>query len=421
MTLTYKTEDKIEKVILIAIDFDDSKSDINMNLEELAELAKTSGAEVVGILTQKRNSVNNAHYFGKGKIEELKNLILELNATSVICDDELTSTQLKNLSDMLDIKIIDRTLLILDIFAKHANSSEGKVQVELAQLKYRLSHLSGIGSSMSRLGGGIGSKGPGEKKLELDRRHIKDRISELNKELQEIETHRNLLREKRTKNSIPIVSLIGYTNSGKSTIMNYFTEANVLSQDKLFATLDTTIRKLKLPIGEEILMTDTVGFIQKLPHTLIKSFKSTLDELKNADILIHVVDSSNPYKDKHIEVVYSLLNELNCINKPIITVFNKIDKCIEEFSCNDEKATKIIKISAKMGTNCNLLLESLEEILQSFKKPLKILIPFSDGLILNYIYNSTQIILKEYREEGVYIECFVDNEAYNKLKLYSID
>ncbi len=300
----YNTGEEKEKVILIGIDYDNNGYDAESCLDELYDLAKTAGADCVGRMIQKREGIHKAHYFGKGKLEELKAYIKETGATGIICDDELTANQMKNMEKILETKIMNRTLLILDIFAARAHSAEGKVQVELAQLKYSLSHLTGQGASLSRLGGGIGTRGPGEKKLETDRRNISDRISELNRELKEIEKHRKVLREKRMKNKIPVIALAGYTNAGKSTLMNSITNAGVLEEDKLFATLDTTTRKVKLPSGAEYLFTDTVGFIQKLPHNLIKAFKSTLEEDKYPDISLHLVDSSIISRYQNIKVVY---------------------------------------------------------------------------------------------------------------------
>ncbi|MBR0104521.1 MAG: GTPase HflX, partial [Firmicutes bacterium] len=320
----HSTEELKERVILVGVDKGSGDMEEEACLEELAQLVDTAGAEVVGQLIQKRDSFNGAHYVGKGKIEEIKYMIDAFDATGIICDDELSPNQLKNLEKLLDTKVMDRTMLILDIFAGRAVSREGKIQVELAQLKYRLSRLAGIGTSLSRLGGGIGTRGPGEKKLETDRRYIKERISELKKDLKDAQAHRELLRNRRKKN-FACLSLIGYTNAGKSTILNTLTDAGVLAEDKLFATLDPTTRLVKLPAGTEILLTDTVGFIQKLPHQLIEAFKATLEELVFADYLIHVVDASNPHRDEQMEVVYKTIRDLKCEHIPVITVFNKCD------------------------------------------------------------------------------------------------
>ena len=309
-------DDIRERVILVGVDTEGGET-AERSLDELAELAATAGAEVTGRLIQTRECVHPATYIGRGKLIELKELLWETEATGIICDDELSSTQLGNLEEELDCKVLDRTLLILDIFAARAVSGEGKIQVELAQLKYRQSQLTGAGRAMSRLGGGIGTRGPGEKKLEMDRRLIKNRIAQLNRELREVKRHRELTREQRTKNRIPVVAIVGYTNAGKSTLLNTLTGAGVLQEDQLFATLDPTTRSRKLPSGQEILLTDTVGFIRKLPHHLIDAFKSTLEEAKYADLILHVVDASNPQMDEQMYVVYETLQRLEAMDKPV--------------------------------------------------------------------------------------------------------
>ena len=300
MAELYELKEKEERVILVGVSISDA-DDTKDSLEELEELAKTAGAKTVGVVIQNREYMHPGTYVGKGKIDEIKELIWELDATGIICDDELSPAQMRNLQDELDVKVMDRTLLILDIFAARATTSEGKIQVELAQLKYRQSRLAGFGIALSRLGGGIGTRGPGEKKLEMDRRLIKGRITQLNRELKEVRRHRELTREHRAKTKIPVVAIVGYTNAGKSTLLNKLTGANVLEEDKLFATLDPTTRNLRLPSGQEILLTDTVGFIRKLPHHLIEAFKSTLEEAKYADMILHVVDASNPQMDEHMK------------------------------------------------------------------------------------------------------------------------
>ena len=287
----YDTDDEQEKVVLVGVELN-PLDDCEKSLEELAELAKTAGAVTVGKMIQPRDSFHPATYIGKGKLEELRLMIDELGATGIICDDELSPAQLRNLEDVLNTKIMDRTMVILDIFAARASSSEGKIQVEMAQLKYRSTRLAGLGTTLSRLGGGIGTRGPGEKKIETDRRIIRDRIAHLSGELKEIKSHRDVQRQNRQDSSTPVAAIVGYTNAGKSTLLNRLTDAGVLSEDKLFATLDPTTRALTLPNKEKVLMTDTVGFIRKLPHNLIEAFKSTLEEAKYADMIIHVVDCS---------------------------------------------------------------------------------------------------------------------------------
>ena len=303
MAEAFKIEEIEEKVILVGVSEQDG-DDAEDSVAELAELVKTAGATVVGTMIQKRELIHPGTYIGSGKVAELKLLVEELGATGIVCDDELSPAQLRNLEDMLDTKVMDRTLIILDIFAARATTSEGKIQVELAQLKYRLSRLTGLGRSMSRLGGGIGTRGPGEKKLEIDRRLIKDRIAQLNRELKEVRQHRDITRAQREKNQMPVAAIVGYTNAGKSTLINTLTNAGVLEEDKLFATLDPTTRVLELSGRQQILVTDTVGFIRKLPHHLIEAFKSTLEEAKYADYILHVVDASNPQHEKQMLIVY---------------------------------------------------------------------------------------------------------------------
>lgn len=419
--MLYETEKEIERVILVGIDTGDNEFDAESCLDELGDLAKTAGAEVVGRLIQKREAVNRATYLGKGKIEELKNYIDMVEATGIICDDELNPNQIRNLESSLNTKVMNRTLLILDIFAQRASSAEGKVQVELAQLKYNLAHLTGKGKEMSRLGGGIGTRGPGEKKLETDRRNISDRISDLNRELKEIERHRGVLREKRMETGVPVIALVGYTNAGKSTLLNTLTGAGVLAEDKLFATLDTTTRAVETESGAKYLFTDTVGFIQKLPHNLIKAFRATLEEAKFADILIHVVDASNPKRNEQMNIVYKTLKELGADEKPVITVYNKIDKDgVERPLLKDKMSLETISISAKNNLNINTLLDKTEEIIKSFKKSIKVIIPYDKGQLLSIIHGNCEITDSENRNEGYYFEIYADEESENRLKDYIV-
>lgn len=418
---TYETKEIEERVVLIGIDNEKDLMNIDASLDELEELVKTAGATVIGRMVQKREGIHKAHYFGKGKIQELKSYLDELGATGIVCDDELTANQMRNMDNMLKVKIMNRTLVILDIFAKRASSAEGKVQVELAQLKYKLTHLVGQGKDMSRLGGGIGTRGPGEKKLEIDRRNISDRIAELNKELKYIEKHRQVMREKRLKNKQPIVAFVGYTNAGKSTLMNLVTKSDVLAMDKLFATLDTTTRKIELQSGREYLFTDTVGFIQKLPHNLIKAFRATLEETKYADVLVHVVDSSNSAREEQMNIVYKTLKDLDCLNKPIITAYNKVDKeDIIRPLPKDDFSMYTLEISAKKGNSVESLLNTIEDVVKSFKKSINILIPYEKSNYVGMIHGRCEIVQNENRDEGMFFEIYADEEMENRLKEFII-
>lgn len=354
-----------ERVILVAVRKSD-RENTEQSLDELCELASTAGAVTVARVIQNLDNFNPATYIGKGKIDEIKELIIEYDATGIICDDELSPAQMNNLSDALEIKVMDRTLLILDIFAARANTNEGKIQVELAQLRYRSSRLSGFGNALSRLGGGIGTRGPGETKLEMDRRIIHERIGQLKHELEAVVTHRELTRSQRSRSNIPVVAIVGYTNAGKSTLLNTLTGAGILAENKLFATLDPTTRGLELESGQQILLTDTVGFISKLPHHLVEAFKSTLEEAVYADIILHVVDASNPAMDSQMYVVYDTLEKLGAGDKPIITAFNKIEiagnKVLKDF-----KADKTVNISALHGDGLTELKDTIEEVLRESK------------------------------------------------------
>lgn len=411
-----------ERLILVGIEQEGGRSAMETEacLDELEELVKTAGGTAVGRMIQRRECVHPGHYLGKGKLEELKMMLHAFDATGVVCDDELSPAQLKNMEQILETKVMDRTIVILDIFAARALSGEGKIQVELAQLKYRLSRLAGLGTSLSRLGGGIGTRGPGEKKLETDRRHIKERIAELNREAGEIRTHRELLRAQRQKKSTPVVSLAGYTNAGKSTLINTLTGAGVLAENKLFATLDTTTRKVELPNGSEILLTDTVGFIQKLPHHLIQAFRATLEEMKYADILLHVVDASNPEREEQMRVVYQTLDELGCGDTPVITVYNKMDLQPEMPLPQDGHARDAVRISAASGEGLEELLESIERLLQTFRRTMRALVPYTEGGLIGWMHGRCEILREEHTAEGVLLEAAVDEEAANRLEKYRI-
>lgn len=410
----YNMDDIRERVILVGVDTEGGET-AERSLDELAELAATAGAEVTGRLIQTRECVHTATYIGRGKLIELKELLWETEATGIICDDELSSTQLGNLEEELDCKVLDRTLLILDIFAARAVSGEGKIQVELAQLRYRASRLSGLGRSLSRLGGGIGTRGPGEKKLEMDRRLIRERISRLKKELADVERHRELLRSQRNQSGMKVAALVGYTSAGKSSIENALTNAGILEDAMLFSTLDTTTRALQLDGTQEILLTDTVGFIRKLPHHLIEAFKSTLEEAKYADIIIHVVDVSNPRMDEQMYVVYDTLRQMGAEGKPVITLFNKQDRLEKEESHKDFQADYSIATSAKTGQGLDELKVALLEIIRRDQIYVERLYPFADAGKIQMIRSKGQLLSEEYLPEGIQIKAYVPQDVYGKL------
>nr|WP_294493161.1 GTPase HflX [uncultured Mediterraneibacter sp.] len=410
----FETERIQERVILVGVDTG-SQELPERSLDELSELAKTAGAQVAGRLLQSRETPHPATYIGRGKLEELKDLLWETEADGVICDDELTSAQLGNLEAELSVKIIDRTLLILDIFAARAMSGEGKIQVELAQLKYRASRLTGLGRSLSRLGGGIGTRGPGEKKLEMDRRLIRERISRLKRDLREVEKHRELVRSQRRQSGLKVAALVGYTSAGKSSIENALTGAGILADAMLFSTLDTTTRSLMLDNTQEILLTDTVGFIRKLPHHLVEAFKSTLEEAKYADIIIHVVDASNPQRDEQMHVVYETLRQLGVENRPVITLFNKQDLLEKEVRQRDFQADYSIPVSAKTGQGLEELKKSLLEIIRRDQIYIERLYDFSEAGKIQLIRSRGQLLSEEYVPEGIAVKAYVPREIYGKL------
>ncbi|MGN1167424.1 MAG: GTPase HflX [Lachnospiraceae bacterium] len=405
-----------ERVILVGVSLMDAEQ-TDRSLDELSELAKTAGAEAVGRVIQSREQIHPGTYVGKGKLGEIKDLVWETEATGIICDDELTPVQMKNLQDELDVKVMDRTLVILDIFAERASTSEGKIQVELAQLKYRQTRLTGFGTALSRLGGGIGTRGPGEKKLEMDRRLIKNRIAQLNRELKDVKRHREITREQRSKKKLPVVAIVGYTNAGKSTLLNTLTGSEILAEDKLFATLDPTTRGLKLPGGQEILLTDTVGFIQKLPHHLIEAFKSTLEEAKYADMILHVVDASNPLMDEQMFTVYETLQNLEVGDKPVITAFNKQDKLEEALIVRDFRADYTVKISARTGRGIDELLETIEAVLRDQKIAIEFLYDYKDAAKIQLIRRYGELTAEEYRDDGIYVTGYIPAEFYSKVSL----
>ncbi|SFR76410.1 GTPase HflX [Anaeromicropila populeti] len=412
MSKLYDISEEEERVILVGVSTHNPE-ETEESLDELEELAKTAGAVAVARVVQNRDSIHSGTYVGKGKLDEIRAFIYEYEATGVVCDDELTPAQLKNMEAELKIKVIDRTVMILDIFAQRASTKEGKIQVELAQLKYRSSRLTGLGSSLSRLGGGIGTRGPGEKKLEMDRRLIRDRISQLNSELDKIVSNRNTLRKQRSSNPIPVISIVGYTNAGKSTLLNTLTNAGVLEENKLFATLDPTTRNLELESGQQILLTDTVGFIRKLPHHLINAFRSTLEEAKYADIILHVVDSSNAAVYAQMHTVYETLEQLEVKDKIMITVFNKQDKVLEDQILKDFKSDYSVKISAKQKTGLENLLELIEQILNESKILIEKLFPYQEAGEIQAIRKYGQLMEERYEEKGIYIKAYIPRAIYS--------
>ncbi len=416
-----ENKEEKERVILVGVCVSDG-DDTEVSLKELAELVKTAGAETVDVMIQNRESVHPGTYVGKGKIEEIAMMLALHDADGIVCDDELSPAQMKNLEDALQCKVMDRTMVILDIFAQHARTGEGKLQVELAQLKYRATRLIGSYSAMSRIGGGaagasggIGTRGPGEKKLEMDRRLIKARIAQLNRELEQVKKNREVARAMRERNRTPVIAIVGYTNAGKSTLLNTLTDAGVIEEDKLFATLDTTTRILKLESGEQILLTDTVGFIRKLPHHLIDAFRSTLEEAKYADMILHVVDASNPDADAQMHIVYETLRNLGVKDKPVITAFNKQDLVAEPESSKDLKADRVVRISAKRGQGLPELLDCIAELLRESKMYVECVLSYAEGNKAALIRKYGELLSEEYVAEGIAIKAYVPKDLYGQL------
>lgn len=403
-----------ERVILFAASTNAS-DDAEESVEELRELVKTAGAETVGVVIQNRENIHPGTYLGKGKIQELKEMVWESGATGVVCDDELSPAQLKNLEDALDTKVMDRTMIILDIFAARAKTREGKIQVELAQLRYRAVRLVGLRNSLSRLGGGIGTRGPGETKLEVDRRRIHERISQLKSELQDVERHRDVVRKQREQSGTLTAAIVGYTNAGKSTLLNKLTGAGILAEDKLFATLDPTTRALTLPGGEKVLLTDTVGFIRKLPHHLVEAFKSTLEEARYCDVILHVVDCSNPQMDMQMHVVYETLRRLDIKDKEIITVFNKVDRPDADTACRDMSADYKVKLSAKTGEGIEELLDLFAIILRNRRIYFEKIFAYRDAGRIQTIRKSGQLLSEEYQDDGIHVKAYVPVELFEEL------
>ncbi|MCF0129145.1 MAG: GTPase HflX [Pseudobutyrivibrio sp.] len=403
----------IEKVILVAV-CEGDEAETSDSLFELSELCKTAGAEVLGQITQNLERRNPGTYVGSGKVEEIREMVEATGATGIVCDDELSPAQMRNLADLLDTKVMDRTLIILDIFASRAGTSEGKIQVELAQLRYEATRLTGFGVNMSRVGGtsaggggAIGTRGPGEKKLELDKRLIAGRITQLKKELEEVVQHREVTRARRQRNQIPVAAIVGYTNAGKSSLLNKLTDADILEWDALFATLDPTTREMTLDNDQKLLLTDTVGFIRKLPHHLVDAFRSTLEEAKYADFIIHVVDVSNPQMDRQMEIVYETLDRLKVGDKPVITLFNKCDKLLDPQDFHDPRADKTLHVSVRTGEGLPELKQELESMLRSGKEYIERLVPYTDAGLIARIRESGELLSEEYREDGIYIKAYI--------------
>ena len=409
-----ETEVQKERVILVGVseqDVDDTKDSV----EELKELVATAGAVTEGMVIQNRERIHPGTYVGTGKVSEIKEMLATTGATGIVCDDELSPAQMKNLEDLLDTKVMDRTLVILDIFAAHASTSEGKIQVELAQLRYSMTRLAGFGRSMSRLGGGIGTRGPGEKKLEMDKRIIRTRISQLKRELAEVKKHREVARGQRMRNHVPVAAIVGYTNAGKSTLLNHLTHAGVLEEDKLFATLDPTTRQLELPGKQQILLTDTVGFIRKLPHHLIEAFKSTLEEAKYADFIIHVVDASNPQADKQMYIVYNTLRELDIRDKKIVTLFNKMDRPEADRELRDFRADHTARISARNDRDLETVKELLAQVLRENKTYMEHVFSYEDAGKIQVIRRQGELLSEEYTPEGIFVKAYIPAEVYDRL------
>ncbi len=416
MTEFHHNSDEKERCILVSVDT--GYFDAELSINELEQLAETAGAEIYGKMIQKRDKPENTTYIGEGKLYELRDMCKSAEIDLLIFDGELTPSQQRNIEYFTDVRTIDRTTLILDIFALNARTGEGKLQVELAQLKYMLPRLSGKGTSMSRLGGGIGTRGPGESKLESDRRHIRRRIKSLEDSLENVVKRRTLLHKRREKTGVTTVAIVGYTNAGKSTLLNALTDAGVLTENKLFATLDPTSRALKLPDGRSVILVDTVGFISRLPHSLVESFKSTLEEVVYADLILNVCDASNPDYEQQIDVTLDTIKELGASDKPVLTVFNKCDltKNLHFFSLD----RNTVRISAKTGEGLPALLEKIASMLENTRRKVRLIIPYSDGNLISRIRNDGELISEEYTPDGIIIDAVLDSGFLNLVRDYII-
>lgn len=420
--------DNQEKVLVVGVNLDKKTDiDIDSSMNELKELVYAAGGAVISEVVQNKDRIDSAYFIGKGKAEEIALSCDELDIDTIVFNNELTGAQIRNLEGIIKRKIIDRTSLILDIFAKRATSKEGRLQVELAQLKYMLPRLIGLGNQLSRTGGGIGTRGPGEQKLETDRRHISRRITDIEKELRELESVRMIKRKKRHESEIPIVALVGYTNAGKSTLMNslikldeeYSEDKEVFVKNMLFATLDTTLRKSVLPNGQSFLVTDTVGFVSQLPTKLVEAFKGTLEEVKHADLLLHVVDMTNQDINIQTKTTLNILKDLEVLDKPIITVFNKAD--IAENEIITDIQGPMIKISAKTGYNMELMLQMIQDNLPQKFYRVELLVPYSEGGLSNYLFDNTKVLGFEYKEKGTLIITILDSIDYEKYKRFIVE
>lgn len=399
-------ENSVEPEVAVLVGIDTGLYDAEVSMDELEELARTAGAVVAAKIIQKRDKPDTATYVGSGRLEEIKDFTEANDVDLLIFDGELTPSQQRNIEDETDVRVIDRTTLILDIFAARARSNEGKIQVELAQLKYSLPRLGGKGTQMSRLGGGIGTRGPGESKLESDRRHIRRRIQSLQEELVQIAKRRENLRTRREKDGVETVAIVGYTNAGKSTLMNTLTNAGVLAENKLFATLDPTSRALTLPDGRTVMLIDTVGLVRRLPHQLVDAFRSTLEEAANATVILNICDASDEYCTEHLNVTMNLLAALGCADKPIISVLNKCDLCGGSFVLPAQG--EFVMISAKTGEGLGNLLSKIQLSLPLTRKKAELLIPYSDGGLVNYIREEGVMLKEDYRPDGIYVKAVVD-------------
>ena len=407
-------EERLPRALLLSVDT--GEYDAEASLDELGELVKSAGAEPAFILTQKLSRPESATFVGSGKLEEAAQLCAEQELDLIVADSELSPTQIKNIENATDVRVIDRTTLILDIFALRARSKEGKLQVELAQLQYMLPRLTGKGIAMSRLGGGIGTRGPGETKMETDRRHIRRRMETLREELAEVEKHRRMLRRRREKDGVITCAIVGYTNAGKSTLMNTLTDAGVLAQDKLFATLDPTSRALKLPSGVSVMLIDTVGLVRRLPHHLVKAFRSTLEEAAQSDIIINLCDASSEEARVHLQVTRDLLDSLGCGDTPVLTVLNKCD--LLDSALTEQTFGSSICISAKTGTGIDRLLQAIEDNLPVRMQRVKLLVPFAKAGLVNDIREKATLLSEEYTAEGIAVEAVVDEMLYARVRDY---